>query len=88
MTKKELKIIIDYISNKYDIPIDFLEKELNDISKDKWLYLLQNEKTDYAANLLLYNLYQKGAILFYNQDKFYWRSCCKSDDINYWKQFL
>lgn len=31
MTKKELKIIIDYISNKYDIPIDFLEKELNDI---------------------------------------------------------
>ena len=56
------------------------------IKKEQWLQLLQNSATDYAANALLYSLYNRDAIvLLYHRDIEDWRMSMKEDDINYWK---
>ena len=42
--------------------------------------------TDYAANALLYSLYNRDAIvLLAHRDIEDWRMSMKEDDINYWK---
>ena len=56
------------------------------IKKEQWLQLLQNSATDYAANALLYSLYNRDAIvLLCHRDIEDWRMSMKEDDINYWK---
>lgn len=56
------------------------------IKKEQWLQLLQNSATDYAANALLYSLYNRNAIvLLCHRDIEDWRMSMKEDDINYWK---
>ena len=56
------------------------------IKKEQWLQLLQNSATDYAANALLYSLYNRDAIvLLAHRDIEDWRMSMKEDDINYWK---
>lgn len=54
------------------------------IKKEQWMQLLQNSATDYAANALLYSLYNRDAIvLLAHRDIEDWRMSMKEDDINY-----
>ena len=53
------------------------------------MHMLNNETTDYAANILLYYIYKRDAIvLLYNRDIRKWRDGMKSDDILYWNHIL
>lgn len=59
------------------------------ISKGQWLSMLNDKKTDFAANLLLYRLYEREAIvLLYNNNANKWRQSMKADDLHYWQQTL
>ena len=58
-------------------------------SRRAWLSLLNDETTDYAANILLYYIYNRDAIvLLYNRSIREWRAAMKEDDILYWEQKL
>jgi hypothetical protein len=70
---------------------NLLREEYKKITKTKWLELLGNEKTDWAANLILYDLYRKDAITFSNNMKKredWVLSKQKNRDIKYWKSNL
>ena len=59
------------------------------IKKEQWLQLLQNSATDYAANALLYSLYNRDAIvLFYHRNIDDWLMDMKDVYIKYWKNNL
>ena len=59
------------------------------ISKRQWLSMLNDKKTDFAANLLLYRLYAREAILFLDvKDASDWRLSLKDDDLYYWRRTL
>lgn len=62
---------------------------ISHISKTQWLNMLGSERTDFAANLLLYRLYEREAIvlLHYNNAP-EWRQAMKEDDLHYWQQTL
>lgn len=55
----------------------------------EWLSLLNDETTDYAANILLHYIYNREAIaLLYNRSIKDWRDGMKEDDILYWDKTL
>lgn len=59
------------------------------ISKENWLKLLNNNCTDYAANLLLYSMYKKDALILSKNDGIEsWRKYLKKDDLAYWSKHL
>ena len=59
------------------------------LKKKEWIHMLNDETTDYAANILLYYIYKRDAIvLLYNRDIRKWRDGMKSDDILYWNHIL
>lgn len=59
------------------------------MKRREWLSLLNDETTDYAANILLYYIYNRDAIvLLYNRSIREWRAAMKEDDILYWEQKL
>ena len=59
------------------------------MKRREWLSLLNDETTDYAANILLYYIYNRDAIvLLYNRSIREWRAAMKEDDISYWEQKL
>lgn len=59
------------------------------MKRKEWLSLLNDETTDYAANILLYYIYNRDAIvLLYNRSIREWRAAMKEDDISYWEQKL
>ena len=59
------------------------------MKRGEWLSLLNDETTDYAANILLYYIYNRDAIvLLYNRSIREWRAAMKEDDILYWEQKL
>lgn len=62
---------------------------ISHISKVQWLNMLGSERTDFAANLLLYRLYEREAIvlLHYNNAP-EWRQAMKENDLHYWQQTL
>lgn len=62
---------------------------ISHISKAQWLGMLGSRKTDFAANLLLYRLYEREAIvlLHYNNAP-EWRQAMKENDLHYWQQTL
>jgi hypothetical protein len=66
--------------------------ELRKLSKVDWLKLLSNEKTDWIANLVLYNLTKKDAVSFaYSaiKNRSEWVKSGKyEEDISYWKENL
>ncbi len=80
------KITMRYI----DIEIPrHLRKYLLTLKMDFWLQRLSNENSDWATNLVLYNLYKRDAILlavvYTNRNK--WLKG-KNEDVEYWKGFL
>ena len=76
----------------YRVLISLSAKEdsiIKRISKRQWLSMLNDKKTDFAANLLLYRLYERDAIvLLYNNNANKWRQSMKADDLHYWQQTL
>lgn len=59
------------------------------ISKGQWLSMLSSNQTDFAANLLLYRLYERDAlVLLYVKNASDWRLSMKADDLHYWQQTL
>lgn len=76
----------------YRVIISLSAKEdsiIKHISKRQWLSMLNDKKTDFAANLLLYRLYEREAIvlLHYNNAP-EWRQAMKENDLHYWQQTL
>ena len=76
----------------YRVIISLSAKEdsiIKHISKGQWLSMLNDKKTDFAANLLLYRLYEREAIvlLHYNNAP-EWRQAMKENDLHYWQQTL
>ena len=76
----------------YRVRISLSAKEdsiIKHISKRQWLSMLNDKKTDFAANLLLYRLYAREAILFLDvKDASDWRLSMKDDDLYYWRRTL
>ena len=53
------------------------------MKRREWLSLLNDETTDYAANILLYYIYNRDAIvLLYNRSIREWRAAMKGISIN------
>ena len=76
----------------YRVQISLSAKEdsiIKHINKRQWLSMLNDKKTDFAANLLLYRLYEREAIvlLHYNNAP-EWRQAMKENDLHYWQQTL
>lgn len=67
-----------------------IEKEkFKKIPFEMWLQLLEDENTDWAANLILYDIYERdAALLARRDDKNRWREYMKYEDIDYWKEIL
>lgn len=81
------------IPSKYLIDVTIPEKQkkrYKSLSKKKWIKLLNNSKTDWAANLVLYDLYQKDAIDFFfiivSREK--WVLLQKKKDLDHWSKVL
>ena len=76
----------------YRVRISLSAKEdsiIKHISKRQWLSMLNDKKTDFAANLLLYQLYEREAIMFLQiKDASDWRLALKDDDLYYWRRTL
>jgi len=84
-------------SNKVSLSQEFIKVKLSDSEKRKfrkmkpaqWLILLNDDKTDWAANLCLYDLYKKDAAVFkIVRTREQWRKCCKEQDIIFWSKEL
>ena len=76
----------------YRVRISLSAKEdsiIKHITKRQWLSMLNDKKTDFAANLLLYRLYARDAIvLLHIKDAPDWRLSLKDDDLYYWRRTL
>lgn len=76
----------------YRVRISLSAKEdsiIKHITKRQWLSMLNDKKTDFAANLLLYRLYARDAIVFLHiKDAPDWRLSLKDDDLYYWRRTL
>ncbi len=66
-----------------------IKRQLVNISRKEWISLLENKKSDWAANLILYEIYEKNALLFeYVKKRENWVGVHQREDIEYWKQKL
>jgi|GEM_PF-3455724 hypothetical protein len=77
----------------YFVTIDFdsIEEEyLKSLKYNEWMKLLQSDSFDWSANLILYCLFEREAMVFTykttNRDV--WVQRWKNSDIEYWKAFL
>lgn len=64
------------------------EKIARKINKATWLNLLNNPKSDWAANLILYDIKNKDAILIAKYTRKEWLKYMKKKDIQFWKDNL
>ncbi len=69
---------------------DTVKIQLKALPKTVWMDWLQNKSTDWAANLILYDLYQKDAFLYWNiiKKRSDWMLAAKEDDLAYWSNTL
>jgi hypothetical protein len=66
------------------------------LDKQTWLNLLNSPNSDFAANLILYDIYNKDGITLYvwdsdkGEDSFceLWQKHLKDEDLDYWKEHL
>ncbi|MES2777610.1 MAG: hypothetical protein V4722_25750 [Bacteroidota bacterium] len=60
------------------------------VSSQQWLQWLKSDSTDWAANLILYDLYQRDADIYYGviKNKKDWLLVGKESEIDYWNRFL
>ena len=79
------------VPSKYIILIDLKDEqksELNSLTVKDWIELLNDEKTDFMANLMLYSIFEKDAIYFLDLSVEQWKEFFKREDIDYWSQYL
>lgn len=76
----------------YRVKVQLTKKEeifVRKISSSTWDTLLNNINSDWAANLILYHIYDKDALLLSrNNNKELWTKYLKNDDISFWRQKL
>lgn len=64
-------------------------KTLKAISREDWLAALNNPKCDWAANLLLYEMYKKDATIFeVVKAREQWLNGYKQTDVEFWQKEL
>jgi hypothetical protein len=72
----------------YRVVVSLSAKQLQVIKKingEEWYQLLNSDKSDYLANLILYELYSKSAIRLLQIDNIEkWRKVMKKEDLEYW----
>jgi hypothetical protein len=58
--------------------------------KETWLNLLNSPDSDFAANLILYSIYDKDIIISYWEDNLceVWKKYDKDEDLDYWEKHL
>lgn len=83
----------DFMYSMYWVDIAFpdyaFRTKLKALPKNKWLQLLENENSDWAANLILYNLYERDAARYtVVHTREAWMYKRKADEIEYWKAHL
>jgi hypothetical protein len=64
---------------------------INSLGVKEWIELLHNDKTSYKANMILYSLYRKDAIVYYGRDinvKEWLQGESRKVDIVYWENYL
>ena len=76
----------------YRVRVVLSENENEIIKKlnyENWMSLLSDNNSDWAANLILYNMYNKDAFLLArNDNRVLWITSFKQDDLKYWKKHL
>lgn len=59
------------------------------LSKERWIALLEDKRSDWAANLILYYIYNKDAWLLSRRDsRDLWVKYLKEEDVKFWDQQL
>jgi len=81
------------IPSKYVIAVSIgsnLKGKLKAFSAEQWLNWLEDNRTDWAANLLLYDLYERDAIVYkvVIKKRKDWLLAKKAEELEYWKAFL
>jgi hypothetical protein len=66
------------------------EKIVKAMKRDEWIRLLSDSNTDWAANLILYALYRKDAVLYNSviKSRKDWVNLDRDKDVTYWKKIL
>jgi len=65
------------------------ESKVRILTSDSWRKLLNNCNSDWAANLILYSLYDKDAfILSKNNNRNLWVKYLKKEDLDFWNNIL
>ena len=85
----------------YSVIVTLTEKQneiVHKLDKQTWLNLLNSPDSDFAANLILYSIYDKDAKILsmyniYDKDannlyEFWKTSLMKAEDLDYWTQHL
>ncbi len=76
----------------YRVKVQLSKNEMEIVKKldyKNWIILLQNNKTDWAANLILYYINDRDASLLARRNKReLWVKYLKLDDIKYWEKAL
>jgi hypothetical protein len=74
------------------IVVEMTEKEeevARKLKKKEWMALLNDSKKDWAANLILYYIFDKEAGLLYRHDKRkFWIGYLKQIDVKFWEEQL
>lgn len=78
---------------KYRVTVENItdtdREKFKTIPLETWIQLLEDQNTDWSANLILYDIYEKDAAMLSRRDKKdRWRSFMKEEDISYWKEAL
>ena len=81
--------MVDIMDIGYRVVVKLSEKDrevLKKIQPETWLNLLEGNSTDYASNLILYDIYDKDALRFnVCKDIKTWRKYFKKEDFDFWK---
>ena len=84
----------DYVPSQYIIRVKISGEQRNmvkDFKREYWIRLLNDKATDWAANLILYDLYRKDATILEGtnlKSRSDWVLQFKKDDITYWEKCL
>ena len=84
---------VPIINKGYRVRVKLTDKQksiVKKIEKEMWRHLLSDKKTDFAANLILYDIYDKDAILLFGLGNNIrdWRKNLKRDDTLFWLKKL
>lgn len=62
--------------------------KLSRLTYSDWIFLLNNNETDYSTNIILYSIFEKDASILNMFNTNNWRALRKNDDIIFWKKNL